>query len=167
MLSKIRKMDTEKLNKYMSVINKCWLFLLIALIVALIAFAISIILKRGDEMESNVLGVIVLLIFLIGGIAAMLEKISEKFSKELSFRKSNETIAILSSAGTKKVRLNDLESVNLNQLLEICEAEATYNPETETIFITFVITGDEGSTKISKTVEFKKDDDFVSKIEII
>ena len=165
MLSKIRKMNTEKLNKYMSVINKCYIFLLIALIVVLIAFGISIILTRGDELESSIS--MFVLMALIGSIAALLEKISEKFSKELSFRKGNETIAILSSAGTKKVRLNDLESVNLNQLLEICEAEATYNPETETIFITFVITGDEGSTKISKTVEFKKDDDFVSKIEII
>lgn len=160
-------MDTEKLNKYITVINKCWLFLVIALIVVLVALVISVILKRGDEMEPSAFGRIILLMFLIGGIAAILEKISEKFLKELYFRKGNETIAILSSTGTKKVRLNDLESVNLNQLLEICETEATYNSETETILITFIITGDEGATKISKTVEFKKEDNIISKIEIV
>lgn len=167
MSSKIRKMDTEKLNKYLRIIDKCYIGILLVLMVAVILFAILTVCGYIIEIKIDIVIPIIGIVFAIAAVALIFDSISKKISKELSFRKGNETIAILSSTGTKKVRLNDLESVNLNQLLEICEAEATYNSETDTILITFIITGDEGSTKISKTVEFKKEDNIISKIEIV
>ncbi|MBQ2917395.1 MAG: hypothetical protein IJE59_04435 [Clostridia bacterium] len=162
MSSKIRKMDTEKLKKYLRNINRCYSIILIAFVFLVILAFASAIIKANNE---NIID-LVLATFFILGIALILDSISKKFMQELYHRKNEKTIANLTIAGSQKIKLNDFADINLNELLEISETEAVYDSETDVILITFIITGDDGCTKISKTVEFKKDD-IISKIEII
>lgn len=162
MSSKIRKMDTEKLKKYLRNINRCYSIILIAFVFLVILAFASAIIKANNE---NIID-LVLTTFFILGIALILDSISKKFMQELYYRKNEKTIANLTIAGSQKIKLNNFEDINLNELLEISETEAVYDSSKEVILITFIITGDDGCTKISKTVEFKKDD-IISKIEII
>lgn len=162
MSSKIKKMDTKKLKKYLRDINRCYTIILIALVIlVLFAFASAIIMANNENIIDLVLAT-----FFILAIALILDSISKKFMQELNYRKDERAIANLTIAGAQKIKLNDFKGINLNELLEISETEAVYDSETDVILITFIITGDDGCTKISKTVEFKKDD-IISKIEII
>lgn len=162
MSSKIKKMDTKKLKKYLRNINRCYSIILIAFVfLVILAFASAIIKAKNENIIDLVLAT-----FFILGIALILDSISKKFMQELYRRKNEKTIANLTIAGSQKIKLNDFADINLNELLEISETEAVYDSETDVILITFIITGDDGCTKISKTVEFKKDD-IISKIEII
>ena len=165
MSSKIRKMDTEKLKKYLRIINRCYsgIILILAVVTALVV--ITTVFGTVFEKEISI-GRTIMFIVLEVTIALIFDSISKKIMQELSRRKDERTIEILTIVGSKKIKLNDFEDINLNELLKNCETEAVYDSSKEVILITFIITGDDGCTKISKTVEFKKDD-IISKIEII
>lgn len=164
MSSKIRKMDTEKLKKYLRIINICYSILLIVLIAIMIFSVVLAIRMRIDGLEMSIAEPI-LAVISIAVLALIFDKISNKILSELSYRKNEETTEIL-SFGAKKIKLNDFSNIEFEELLEDAELEAQYDDENNVIYVRVIITDDDSCTKISKRVKFARDD-IISAIEII
>ena len=162
----IRKSDTEKLQKIQNIIDTNFIRSVMTWVIAIVFLGIYCFVWRNDDLKPYVIIPIVAVITISFLTVAILEVISNKISKELSRRKDNKILESLNSDVPKKIKLDDFENVNFKGLLENAEIKAQYNYEEDVIFVTFIITGDDNCTKISKTVKLKRDD-IVSCIEII